>query len=188
MLLPVREDLENPISLGFTSCSKQSTFENRAESAESRALERSELFGEEWRALPIGRPDLRSEIATNAGLNCEYPGAENRRLRRSWRRERNWDPTFSTYFRAVSATRHLPAALSSICAGNLRAAQNFVLFPCIPFASLSPAGHCGRHRFGHRLPSLHTLFAPVVSPSCGGGCFAQTRPTEHNDHSIALAR
>ena len=29
---------------------------------------------------------------------------------------------------------------------------------------------------GHRLPSLHTLFAPVVSPSCGGGSFAQTRP------------
>jgi hypothetical protein len=41
---------------------------------------------------------------------------------------------------------------------------------------------------GHGLSSLHTLFAPVVSPSCDAGSFAQTRPTEHNDHSIAWAR
>jgi hypothetical protein len=34
---------------------------------------------------------------------------------------------------------------------------------------------------GHRLPSLHTLFAPVVSPSCGGGsfCVCCIRNAEH---------
>jgi hypothetical protein len=48
MLLLVREDLKNPISSGGTNCSKQSTFENRTELTESRALERIGLFGEEW--------------------------------------------------------------------------------------------------------------------------------------------
>jgi hypothetical protein len=47
MLLPVREELHNPISLQFISLSKHSNFENRTESAESRALERNEPFGEE---------------------------------------------------------------------------------------------------------------------------------------------
>ena len=54
----------------------------------------------------------------------------------------------------------------------------------LPFLLQAIAGDIG---LGHRLPSLHTLFAPVVSPSCDGGSFAQ-RPTGHNDHSIALAR
>jgi hypothetical protein len=48
MLLPAREDLQNPISSKFISRSKHSNFENRTESAESRALERIEPFGEEW--------------------------------------------------------------------------------------------------------------------------------------------
>jgi hypothetical protein len=46
--LPVREELQNPISSEFINVSKHSNFENRTESAESRALERSEPFGEEW--------------------------------------------------------------------------------------------------------------------------------------------
>jgi hypothetical protein len=53
ILLPVREKLQNRISSEFISCSKHSNFENRTESAESRALERIEPFGEEWRALPL---------------------------------------------------------------------------------------------------------------------------------------
>jgi hypothetical protein len=48
MLLPAREDLQNPISSEFISSSKHSNFENRTESAESRALERIGPFGEEW--------------------------------------------------------------------------------------------------------------------------------------------
>jgi hypothetical protein len=39
---------EEPISSGCTNCSKQSTFENRTELAESRVLERIGLFGDEW--------------------------------------------------------------------------------------------------------------------------------------------
>jgi hypothetical protein len=38
----------NPISSEFINVSKHSNFENRTESAESRALERNEPFGEEW--------------------------------------------------------------------------------------------------------------------------------------------
>ena len=37
----------DPIALEFISVSKHSNFENRTESAESRALEKNELFGEE---------------------------------------------------------------------------------------------------------------------------------------------
>ena len=48
MLLPAREDLQNPTSSEFISRSKHSNFENRTEYAESRALERIEPFGEEW--------------------------------------------------------------------------------------------------------------------------------------------
>ena len=44
-LLPVREELQNPIALEFTSVSKHSNFENRTESAESRALERNDTNG-----------------------------------------------------------------------------------------------------------------------------------------------
>ena len=47
MLLPVREELQNPISLQFISLSKHSDFENRTESVESRAPERNWPFGEE---------------------------------------------------------------------------------------------------------------------------------------------
>jgi hypothetical protein len=53
MLLPARQDLQNLISSKFISRSKHSNFENRTESAESRALERIEPFGEEWGALPF---------------------------------------------------------------------------------------------------------------------------------------
>jgi len=48
MLLPAREDLKNPISSGFTNRSKHSILENRTESTESRAMERTEPFGDEW--------------------------------------------------------------------------------------------------------------------------------------------
>jgi hypothetical protein len=65
MLLPVREELQNPISSEFISVSKHSNFENRTVSAESRALERNEPFGEEWRTLPIRSPELKSENAAN---------------------------------------------------------------------------------------------------------------------------
>ena len=47
MLLPVREQRQNPISLQFISLSKHSNFENRTESAESRAPEINGQFGEE---------------------------------------------------------------------------------------------------------------------------------------------
>jgi hypothetical protein len=47
MLLPAREDLQNPISSEFITPSKYSNFENRTDSAESRALERIKPFGEE---------------------------------------------------------------------------------------------------------------------------------------------
>src|SRR4051812_29199784 len=54
-----------------------------------RHLQKNEL------TLPISRPELKSEIAANTGLNCQKICAENGRLRPSWRRERNWDRTFS---------------------------------------------------------------------------------------------
>jgi hypothetical protein len=47
MLLPVQKELQNPVSLRFVSLSKHSNFENRTESAESRASERNGPFGEE---------------------------------------------------------------------------------------------------------------------------------------------
>jgi len=48
MLLPVREELQNPFSSEFISVLKHSNFENRTEPVESRALERNEPFGEKW--------------------------------------------------------------------------------------------------------------------------------------------
>jgi hypothetical protein len=42
-----------PNSLDFKSVSKHSNFENRTESAKSRALERIEPFGEEWAASAV---------------------------------------------------------------------------------------------------------------------------------------
>jgi hypothetical protein len=53
MLLPAREDLQNPISSELISHSKHSNFENRTESAESRALEKIEPFGEERAGLAV---------------------------------------------------------------------------------------------------------------------------------------
>jgi hypothetical protein len=47
-LSPVQEELQNSVSLKFISLSKSSNFENRTESAKSRAPERNEAFGEEW--------------------------------------------------------------------------------------------------------------------------------------------
>ena len=47
MLLPVREELQNPHFVEFINISKRSNFENRTEFAESRALERNEPLGEE---------------------------------------------------------------------------------------------------------------------------------------------
>jgi hypothetical protein len=67
----------------------------------------------------------------------------------------------------------------------LKTSSCFFASISLPFLLQAIAGDIG---LGHRLPSLHTLFAPVVSPSCGGGSFSQTRPTGHNDHSLALAR
>jgi hypothetical protein len=58
-------------------------FENRPNSRSPelwRELSNSENNG---RALPIRSPELKSEIAANTGLNCKYPRAENKRLRRS---------------------------------------------------------------------------------------------------------
>jgi hypothetical protein len=69
MLLPLQEDSKNPISSGFTNSSKHPTFENRTEPAESRALERIEHPEKDGRALPIGSPELKSEIAANTGLD-----------------------------------------------------------------------------------------------------------------------
>jgi hypothetical protein len=48
----VQEELQNPISLKFIILSKHSNFENRTESAESRAPERNGAFGEELAAIP----------------------------------------------------------------------------------------------------------------------------------------
>jgi hypothetical protein len=36
--------------------------------------------------LPFRSPEPKSEIAANTGLNCQHLRAENRRLRRGWRR------------------------------------------------------------------------------------------------------
>jgi hypothetical protein len=47
MLLPLRKEPQNPVSLKFMSLSKHLNFENRTESAESRASERNGPFGEE---------------------------------------------------------------------------------------------------------------------------------------------
>src|SRR5882672_1610608 len=105
MLLPAREDLQNPISSEFISRSKHSNFENRTEYAESRALERIEPFGVEGRALPFRSPESKTEIAANTGLNSQHLRTENRRLQRSWRRERNWDRTFSAQPAVVTGNR-----------------------------------------------------------------------------------
>src|SRR4051812_25978524 len=83
ILLLGREKLQNHISSEFISCSKHSNFENRTESAESRARERIEPFGEEWRGSAIRSPELKSENAANTGLNCQHPRTENRWLRQS---------------------------------------------------------------------------------------------------------
>jgi hypothetical protein len=61
MLLPVREEPQNPISLEFISLTKHSNFENRSESAESRAPERNGPFGENEPALPIGGLESKRE-------------------------------------------------------------------------------------------------------------------------------
>ena len=45
--LACQRELQNPVSLELISLSKHSNFENRTESAESRAPERNEPFGEE---------------------------------------------------------------------------------------------------------------------------------------------
>jgi hypothetical protein len=46
VLLPVRRNYKTRISLEFISISKHSNFENRTESAESRASEKNGPFGE----------------------------------------------------------------------------------------------------------------------------------------------
>lgn len=68
MLLPVREELQNHIASEFTSGSKRSNFENRTDSAESRALERNEPFGEEG----ADSADLRS--GAQIRNRCEHWG------------------------------------------------------------------------------------------------------------------
>jgi hypothetical protein len=85
-----------PISFAFISLSKHSNFENRTESAESRAPERNGHLEKNELPWPISSPEPKSEIAANTGRNCQQSCAENRRLRPSWRRERNWVRTFST--------------------------------------------------------------------------------------------
>jgi hypothetical protein len=47
LLLPVREEPQNPASLEFITLPNHSNFENRTEPAESRAPERNGPFGEE---------------------------------------------------------------------------------------------------------------------------------------------
>jgi hypothetical protein len=63
MLLPVREELQNPFSSEFMSVLKHSNFENLTEPVESRVLERNEPFGEKWGTLPSRSPEPKSEIA-----------------------------------------------------------------------------------------------------------------------------
>src|SRR3954463_6086098 len=57
----------------------------------------------------------KSEIAANTGLSSQHPRAENRRPGPSWRRERNWDPTFSKYVCVVrrGTTQTDPALATS---------------------------------------------------------------------------
>jgi hypothetical protein len=57
----------NPMSLKLVSLSKRSNFENRTESAESRAPERNEPFGENKPIRPMRSPELNSEIALVLG-------------------------------------------------------------------------------------------------------------------------
>ena len=47
------------------------------------------------RLYPIESPKLKREIATVIGLNCPLDRLENALPSASWRRERNWDLTFS---------------------------------------------------------------------------------------------
>jgi hypothetical protein len=88
MLLPAREDLQNPISSEFINTSKHSNFENRTESAESRDLERIEPFGEEWSgSADWGIQNSNQKSLPLLGLIAHKTHAENMRLRPRWRRE-----------------------------------------------------------------------------------------------------
>jgi hypothetical protein len=70
-----------PHFIEFISRWKHSNFENRTESAESRALERIGPFGEEWTSSAVWKSGTQIRIVANAGLNCQHLRAENTRLR-----------------------------------------------------------------------------------------------------------
>jgi hypothetical protein len=80
MLLPVREELQNPIASEFTSVSKHSNFENRTESVESRVCREMSHSEKKGRILPIRGLELKSEIAANTGVHYQHPRAEKRWL------------------------------------------------------------------------------------------------------------
>lgn len=89
MLLPAREDLQNPILSEFISRSNiriSRTVPNPRSPELWRELSHSEKNG---RPLPIRSPEPKSEIVANTALNCQHLRTENRRLRRSWRSERD---------------------------------------------------------------------------------------------------
>jgi hypothetical protein len=45
--------------------------------------------------VSVGSPELKLEIATDTGLNCQSDRVEKTGLRPIWRRERNCGRTFS---------------------------------------------------------------------------------------------
>jgi hypothetical protein len=53
--------------------------------------------------LPSSSPELKSEIAANTGLNCQQNSAENRRLRPSWRSERDSNSRYGISFNVCAA-------------------------------------------------------------------------------------
>jgi hypothetical protein len=60
-------------SLKFIGPSKRWNFENRTESAESRASEIIGLSEKNQPTFPTRTPELKSKIAANTGLNCQHP-------------------------------------------------------------------------------------------------------------------
>jgi len=96
MLLPVREELQNPHCPLNSQVSPNTRISRAVPNPQSPELWREMSHSEKKaRILPLGGPELQSEIAANTGVNHQHPPAEKRWLRRSWRREWDSHPTLS---------------------------------------------------------------------------------------------
>jgi hypothetical protein len=75
--------------------SKQLDSENRTK-RRSPEVRRETGVSEKNRTIPsVGGPELKSEMATDTGLNCQANRSEKTLRLPLWRRERNWSRTFS---------------------------------------------------------------------------------------------